>query len=260
MDPRQAAAEARAAGARDATARPSQRRQFAGVDAEPEFLTALRVMGWTVTATPRVARGFELRADAGSGGTVVAGLASVTETPYEMWDMFGPYTEVVALDAFDATLAADPLVEFTVNHGAGGGKPMAHTRTGSLVLEAIKEADGDDGETGLHYEATVNPARHDVSDTIIAMQDGDLAEASFKFRIVRGLWSPDWTQYRIEEVDLERGDVSAVNFGANPFASSGVLTHAAAPKPEATPVPISTADAARRVMIHHVDTRRRVLT
>jgi phage head maturation protease len=34
--------------------------------------------------------------------------ASVTETPYDMWDMFGPYTEEIAVDAFDQTLAADP--------------------------------------------------------------------------------------------------------------------------------------------------------
>ena len=42
---------------------------------------------------------------------------------------------------------------------------------------------------------------------------------SFAFRIVRGAWSPDYTEYRILEVDLDRGDVSAVNFGANPNTS-----------------------------------------
>jgi hypothetical protein len=33
------------------------------------------------------------------------------------------------------------------------------------------------------------------------------------------LWSPDYTEYRIQEVDLDRGDVSAVNYGANPYTS-----------------------------------------
>ena len=27
-----------------------------------------------------------------NGGTTVGGFASLTDTPYEMWDMFGPYT------------------------------------------------------------------------------------------------------------------------------------------------------------------------
>jgi hypothetical protein len=33
------------------------------------------------------------------------GYASVVERAYEMWDMFGPYTEIVSAAAFDATLA-----------------------------------------------------------------------------------------------------------------------------------------------------------
>jgi hypothetical protein len=33
---------------------------------------------------------------------------------------------------------------------------------------------------------------------------------------MRGTWSPDYTAYRIEQVDIDRGDVSVVNYGANP--------------------------------------------
>lgn len=174
--------------------------------------------------------------------------------------MFGPYTEVVTASAFDNTLAASPLVEFTANHGMGGGIPMAHTRNATLTLQAIKDAD----ETGLWYEASVDTTRIDVSDMVKAMQRGDLAESSFKFRIIRGMWSPDWTEYHIDEVDLHRGDVSAVNFGANPYTSTGVLSHAHnspgvlthAAKPVA-PVAITTEDTARRVLITDADTRRR---
>jgi hypothetical protein len=72
------------------------------------------------------------------------------------------------------------------------------------------------------------------------------------------VWSPDWMQYRIEEVDLHRGDVSAVNFGANPFASSGTR---AADKPAAklAAVSIAAEDTARRVLITDADTRRRTV-
>lgn len=143
----------------------------------------------------------------------VPGYASITETPYEMYDMFGPYTEVVSRDAFDVTLAANPTVEFALNHGKGGGPSMASTRNNTLDLSA--------DDTGLRYFAYVDPTRTDVADMLKAIERGDLAEASFKFRITSGQWSPDYTEYRILEVDLDGGDVSAVNFGANPHAYTG---------------------------------------
>ncbi len=233
----QAAAEARAAAVREQSDRPSQRRHA------PDF---------EGTSAARIARAFELRASK-AGTPTVGGFASRTETAYEMWDMFGPYTEVVALDAFDLTLAAAPMVEFTLNHGAGGGLPMAHTRNDTLALLAVKEGE----ETGLAYEAIVDATRTDVADMLKAMERGDLAEASFKFRIVRGLWSPDWMQYRIEEIDIHRGDVSAVNFGANPHATSGIRNDDK-PAASATPVAFAAEDTARRVLITDADTRRRV--
>lgn len=234
-----AAAEARAAGARDVTARPSQRRHAEWVDG---------------TSPARVARVFDVRAATDNAGPVVATFASVTEQPYEMYDMFGPYTEVVSLDAFDATLATGPSVEFTLNHGAGGGIPMAHTRNATLTLSAIKDGD----ITGLWYEAMVDQTRNDVADMLKAMQRLDLAESSFKFRIDSGQWSPDWTEYRILAVSLDRGDVSAVNFGANPHTASDMLKHAAPTiVPAAIPVAIADEDTARRVLITDADTRRR---
>lgn len=198
------AAEARAAGVRQSTDRPSQRRS----DTTPEGI----ILG--ARATLEVAEIRASKSPAGEDRVTVSGYASVTESPYEMHDMFGPYIEVVSRDAFDKTLAASPMVEFTKNHGAGGGLPMAHTRSGSLVLSV--------DDTGLRYEAQVNPTRSDVADMLTAMRDGDFAEASFKFRIDAGQWSPDYTEYRINAVDLNRGDVSAVNFGANPAATSGI--------------------------------------
>lgn len=230
------AAERRAAAIRETTDRPSQRRH---VEDHPG------------TSSARIARAFELRASK-AGTPTVSGFASRTETAYEMWDSFGPYSEVVAFDAFDLTLATAPMVEFTLNHGAGGGLPMAHTRNDTLTLLSVKEGN----ETGLAYEAIVDATRTDVSDMLKAMERGDLAEASFKFRIVRGLWSPDWMQYRIEEIDIHRGDVSAVNFGANPHATSGIRNDK--PAASATPVAFAAGDTARRVPIFDADTRVRV--
>jgi HK97 family phage prohead protease len=131
--------------------------------------------------------------------------ASVVETPYDMWDMFGPYTEELASSAFDATLQADPDVAFLLNHG---GMTLARTRSGTLQL-------GTD-DTGLWYEPRLDTGVQAVRDLRSGITRGDLTECSFAFRITRGEWSPDYSAYRITGVDIDRGDVSIVNYGANP--------------------------------------------
>ena len=204
------AAQARSAASIKPADRPTQRRMGSHEDS-PRGVRATIAPGRVFARSGDAAA--ELPAD-----PHVLGCASVTEVGYEMYDMFGPYTEVVSRGAFDATLATNPLVEFTRNHGAGGGIPMAHTRNGTLTLSVDDE--------GLQYDAAVDPTRTDVADLLKALQRGDLAEASFKFRIVRGQWSPDYTEFRIEETDLDRGDVSSVNFGANPNATSALRSDA----------------------------------
>src|SRR5262245_39123955 len=136
------------------------------------------------------------------------GVASTTEQPYEMWDIFGPYSEIVARDAFDATLAASPDVAYLVNHR---GMTMARTTNGSLELKATDE--------GLWTRAVVNPERSDVRDLVTAIEDGHITEMSFAFVIEDGAWNDDLTEYRINRVNLDRGDVSAVTYGANPYPS-----------------------------------------
>lgn len=137
------------------------------------------------------------------------GHASVVETPYEMYDEFGPYNETIDRAAFDKTLGSGPDVAFLLNHT---GMTMARTKS-SGTLELSMD------EIGLATRAYLNPERQDVSDLVVAVDDGDVDQMSFAFRIVRGTWSPDWMEYRLLEVDLDRGDVSAVNYGANPYTS-----------------------------------------
>jgi HK97 family phage prohead protease len=137
---------------------------------------------------------------------LVEGYASMTERAYEMWDMFGPYEEVVSRGAFDATLAASPMVVFRMNHT---GTPMATTANGRLELSA--------DALGLRDRAWINPKRADVRDLITAMDDQDVTEQSFMFMITAGEWNEDYTEFRINEVDLDRGDVGPVTYGANPY-------------------------------------------
>ncbi|MET9734291.1 HK97 family phage prohead protease [Streptomyces sp. NPDC006458] len=138
----------------------------------------------------------------------VEGYASAFEQGYEMYDFYGPYTEIVSLGAADATLAADPEVVFRFNHA---GTPMAGTRNGRLTLWA--------DDQGLGQRALLNPKRSDVQLLVQAVEDGDVREQSFMFRITSGQWSPDYTEYRINSFDLERGDVGPVTYGANPHTS-----------------------------------------
>jgi HK97 family phage prohead protease len=138
----------------------------------------------------------------------VEGYASTYERGYDMWDFFGPYTEVVSAGAAQKTLAANPEVVFRFNHA---GTPMAGTRNGRLELW--------EDEQGLGQRAYLNPKRSDVQLLVQAIEDDDVREQSFQFRITRGVWSPDYTEYRIEEFDLDRGDVGPVTYGANPHTS-----------------------------------------
>ena len=138
----------------------------------------------------------------------VEGYASAFEQGYEMYDWYGPYTEIVSVGAADKTLAADPEVVFRFNHT---GTPMASTRNDRLMLWA--------DDHGLGQRAWLNPKRSDVQLLVQAIEDEDVREQSFMFRITSGHWSPDYTEYRIDAFDLERGDVGPVTYGANPHTS-----------------------------------------
>lgn len=135
----------------------------------------------------------------------VSGYATAYDQKYDMWDMFGPYEESVAPGAATETLAANPDVVFLVNHT---GLAMARTTNGGLTLS--------EDDHGLADKAYLNPDRQDVRDLVSAIEDGIVTEQSFAFRIDEGWWNDDFTEFKIMQFDINRGDVSAVNYGANP--------------------------------------------
>jgi HK97 family phage prohead protease len=157
----------------------------------------------------------ELRTfDNGSGGESLrfTGYASVTNTPYEMEDFLGEYTERIMPGAFTRSLASAPDVPFKINHA---GMTLARTKSGTMRLA--------EDTRGLHVEADLDPGNPEVQSLRSAMQRGDIDEMSFAFRVSAQTWSPDWMQRDITEVDLNKGDVSAVNYGANPATAGAVL-------------------------------------
>lgn len=143
------------------------------------------------------------------------GYASVTDIGYEMYDMFGPYTEMVTSGAFGKSLAFTDLdVPLVLQHQ--DLRRIARTTNGSLTLS--------EDEEGLLVDApSLDLADHDVAYIVPKLRSGLIDEMSFKFRITAGEWSPDWMEYHINEVDIHRGDVAIVGYGANPHTAGASL-------------------------------------
>jgi HK97 family phage prohead protease len=162
-----------------------------------------------------------------------------------MWDWYGPYAEVISRGAFTKTLSETPDVALLLNHK---GMTLARTKSGTLELA--------EDDTGLHTIARVDTRVSAVSDMVLQMERGDLDEMSFAFMIVRGKWSPDYSEYRIDEVSLAKGDVSVVNYGANPATSVALREQ---PAVSAEFRGLSSLDLARLIEPDHVAATRRRL-
>lgn len=170
---------------------------------------------------------FELRTvPNGTGGNdlLFTGFASVTNKPYEMEDLAGGFNEEVVSGAFRKTLDEGCDTTFLLNHS---GMSLARTKSGTLKLS--EQAVG--SPTGLFAEARLDPSNPTVAALRSAVQRGDLDEMSFAFRVTRQRW--DWASgdtdldHRyIQEVNLNQGDVSLCNYGANPHTGGLVAVRA----------------------------------
>ena len=98
---------------------------------------------------------------------------------------------------------------------------IARTTNGTLTLSVTGE--------GLDVLAELDPADADVAYIVPKLRSGLVDEMSFMFRIDAGQWSPDYTEYRITKVDIHRGDVAIVGYGANPATSAELRKAPAAP-------------------------------
>ena len=177
-------------------------------------------------ATVRAALyGVQVRESGDAGTLEFVGRASVYEQAYEMWDMFGPYTEVVTEGAGSDSLArADLDVPLVLGHDQL--RRLARTSTGTLFL--TESADGLDVRA-----PALDPADYDVAYIAPKLRSGLVDEMSFAFRIESGQWSPDYTEYRINRYDIHRGDVAIVGYGANPYTGASMRQPAAAPSSRA---------------------------
>ena len=160
-------------------------------------------------------------ADDGSDFTF-EGVASVVDTPYEVNDQWGTFTETIRAGAFDKTLAevtkrASKMggdVALYVNH-RHADVPMASTRAGTLKLSA---------DPNLRAVASLDPIRPDVIIARSAVQRGELSQMSIGFSVPKDTrkdqWNADYTERVISEVRLV--EVSIVRQGANPHTEASM--------------------------------------
>lgn len=141
------------------------------------------------------------------------GHASVFGVEYKVYG--GPpygWVERVETGAFDETLKEKPDVVFLRDHE---GMALARTKSGTLTLEVDKR--------GLAIGTELDIANPEVVALRSGIERGDIDEMSFAFRVTEQMWAehPDhegdeMSLRKITAVNLNRGDVSAVTFGASP--------------------------------------------
>lgn len=171
-----------------------------------------------------VRREFELReVPNGTGGTNLkfTGFACVTDARYEMEDWLGLFGETVSKGAFQKTLSEGADTAFLLNHV---GMTLARTKPGTMKLAEVTEPGLSPviGVTGLHTEALFDPQNMYVAAMRSAVDRGDLDEMSFAFRVMRQEWNDAYDERFINEVSVDKGDVSLVNYGANPHTGGTV--------------------------------------
>ena len=164
----------------------------------------------------------EFRADDEDDNALyLEGYASTFE-PYEMYGgpAQGGWIEQLDKRAFDKTLREKPDLHLLINHA---GMPLARTKSGNLELST--------DERGLKVRAKLDKRDPEVQSLAIKMERGDMDEMSFAFRVKAQSWAatdefPDDNQAlrTINEVSLHKGDVSVVNWGANPTTHAEVLS------------------------------------
>jgi HK97 family phage prohead protease len=177
-----------------------------------------------------VTRGYaipDLEVRAPAEGTHIATFGGHAAATGRSYDMFGGpdaggWSETVVRGAFGPTLGRNPDVSFLVNHE---GMSLARTTAGNLWLSEDK--------VGLAVKAELDTRDTNANNLVIGMQNGNINEMSFAFRVTKQEWLntdgevvPWWdmtgVNRQIQVVDLEKGDVSAVNYGANPYTDAAL--------------------------------------
>lgn len=163
----------------------------------------------------------EFRVDTNTDGDAtsvrVGGVASVYDYEYDVYGgpAVGGWVERIARGAFTDTLAETPDVVLLLNHE---GMPLARTKSGTLHLTEQRK--------GLGVQADLDMTNPLVQTLASSLARGDIDEMSFAFRVTQQTWEAhkkfkddEMSLRTITAVNLHRGDVSAVTYGASDATS-----------------------------------------
>lgn len=169
--------------------------------------------------------------DAPSDLVEVTGQVIVYDTPYEVYDMFGSFTETIHFGACAPVLAvADLDVRFQVNHS---DMPLARTGAeASLFLT--------DTPSGLNVTALIDPRQSGANDLIVCLERGTVTQMSVGMEVdpTGDVWSgeDDWGMPNVRDIFRLANifDVSAVTFPASPTTTLALADRMSSMPPEIT--------------------------
>jgi HK97 family phage prohead protease len=156
---------------------------------------------------------FEFRDSDDGDGFTFEGVASVVDTPYQVRDRWGSFTETIRSGAFNKTLKDSKAdVALFVNH-QHQSIPLATRAAGTLKLTA---------DPNLRVTASLDRERPSVLDVRSAVTRGEMRQMSIGFTVpkARDKWNDDMSEREIAEVALV--ETSIVWRGANPH-TTGVM-------------------------------------
>jgi HK97 family phage prohead protease len=125
----------------------------------------------------------------------------------------GSYDETIASGAFTGTLARRPDVQLLVNHE---GLPLART---TILPGRPCHLSLTEDSRGLRFDAQLDRDDPDAQLVHREISSGLMDQCSFAFTVTDQDWNDTRTLRTISGVNLDRGDVSIVNYGASPTTS-----------------------------------------
>lgn len=166
------------------------------------------------------ATGLEVRAQADTDEIIITGSPIVFGVPYQVNDLFGPFTETMHVGVADKVLAHRCDTRFLFNHD---GLPLARSTSGTMTLRSTPKA--------LTFEARLDARQQLANDLAIAIGRGDVSQMSVGMIVARDKWGfdPDTDEETRDVYELaDLLDVSAVTYPASPTTSVAVAKRMAA--------------------------------
>ena len=121
----------------------------------------------------------------------------------------GAYDEVVARGAFTQTLGPPPGRQLLTTTKACPWPALRSRQDSPGTFSSARTT------RGLHVVAQLDRSDPDAQPLVKKIRAGLLDQMSFAFKVTKQQWSDDRALRTIQAVDINRGDVSVVNQGAN---------------------------------------------